>query len=178
MDIFEQRTVLESFRVLRDTREQDTARARKRYEAIVVPVDKATLSYGDYTYNAKLPSGAWIHDTSATISPAAVVERKMDIDEVAQCLTRSRPRFVREFERARAAGARVYLIIENGSWEHIISGQYRTRVHPNALLGSLVAFIVRYNAGVIFCKEESSGRLIREVLYRDLKERLERGEFD
>ena len=31
---------------------------------------------------------------------------------------------------------------------------------------------------VVFCKEETSGRLIKEILYRDLKERLERGEFD
>ena len=38
--------------------------------------------------------------------------------------------------------------------------------------------MIRYNMNVIFCKEETSGRLIKEILFRDLKERLERGEFD
>lgn len=30
---------------------------------------------------------------------------------------------------------------------------------------------------IIFCKEETSGDLIKEILYRDLKERLERCEL-
>lgn len=42
---------------------------------------------------------------------------------------------------------------------------------------SVIAFMVRYNLNIIFCKEETSGDLIKEILYRDLKERLERGEF-
>ena len=42
---------------------------------------------------------------------------------------------------------------------------------------AVTAWLVRYNANLIFCKEETSGRLIREILYRDLKERLENGEY-
>lgn len=48
----------------------------------------------------------------------------------------------------------------------------------NAFTASGIAWMIRYNANIIFCKEETSSRLIREILYRDLKGRLERGEFD
>ena len=177
MDIFEQKAVLKSFSVLVDTREQPTKRAQKRYEAIGVPVSRATLSFGDYTYQAIMPGGEPLYDTEKTVVPRCVIERKMDLDELAQCLTRGRDRFRREFERARDADARIYIICENSNFENLLNGRYRTRFNANAYVGSITAYMVRYNMNLLFCKEESSGRLIREILYRDLKERLERGEF-
>ena len=177
MEIFEQKAVLDSFSVLIDTREQDTDRARRRYKSLGVPYDRATLSYGDYCYNATLPDGSKIYDQNQTIEPLAVVERKMNLDELAQCFTRGRDRFQREFERAREQGCRIYLIVENANWENLLNGKYRTRFNANAFTASQIAWMVRYNTNVIFCKEQTSGRLIKEILYRDLKERLERGEF-
>ena len=175
MDIFEQREVLGSFEILIDTREQPTERSRRRYESFGVPYRRATLDYGDYTYNAVLPGGAYLHDVSETIKPLCSVERKMNLDE---CFTRSRERFKREFERAQANGCRIYLICENANWENLLAGRYRSLFNENAFAASTAAWMVRYNANVIFCKEETSGRLIKEILYRDLKERLEKGEFD
>lgn len=177
MDIFEQREVLRSFRIICDSREQDTARARERYERMNAPVSRAKLNYGDYCYNATLPDGTAIYDTEKPINPACVVERKMSLDELAMCLGKDRKRFQREFERAKEAGARVILLCENASWENLMNGRYRSRLNPNAYLGSLVAWAARYDFQLLFCKEETSGRLIKEYLYRDLKERLERGEF-
>lgn len=177
MDIFEQRAVLESFEILVDTREQDTERARDRYERMNVPVIRAKLNYGDYTYNATLPSGATLFDINSNVSPLCAVERKMSLDELAMCLGKDRKRFQKEFERAKEADARMILLCENASWENLINGRYRSRLNANAYLGSLTAWLTRYDIQVIFCKEETSGRLIRELLYRDLKERLERGEF-
>lgn len=177
MTPFEEKAVLESFEVLIDSREQPTDRARRRYESFGVPYRRATLSYGDYTYNAQLPDGSLIHDPEQTIEAAAVVERKMNLDELAQCFTRSRGRFQREFERAAANGCRVYLLVENANWENLLNGKYRTRFNSKAFTASQIAWMVRYNMNVIYCKEETSGRLIKEILYRDLKERLERGEF-
>lgn len=177
MDVFEQKQVLKSMEILVDTREQYTDRARKRYESFGVPHTRATLSYGDYTYNATLPDGRTIYDVSNTISPLCVVERKMNLDELAECLGRSRERFKREFERAYEHGCRIYLLCENANWENLINGKYRSKFNASAFFASLLAWMVRYNANVTFCKEETSGRIIKEILYRDLKERLERGEF-
>lgn len=178
MDPFEQKAVLESFTILRDSREQDTDRARRRYAAMNAPCERATLSYGDYTYNAILPSGDPLHDLEKTVLPLCAIERKMNLDELEQCFTRGRERFRKEFERAAQNDCRIYMIVENASWENLINGKYRSRMNPNAYLASIIAWMIRHDISVIFCKEETSGRIIREILYRDLKERIERGEFD
>lgn len=177
MTLFEQEAVLKSMEILVDSREQPTERARKRYERFDCPYRRATLSYGDYAYNARLPDGSMIYDAESTVSPHCVVERKMDLDELAACFCKGRKRFTREFERATEAGARIYLITENASWENLLNGKYRTRMRAAAFKASVIAFMVRYNLNVSFCKEETSGELIKEILFRDLKERLERGEF-
>ena len=78
------RTVLDSMTVLVDTREQDTERARWRYAAIGLPAVRCTLDYGDYSYNAVLPDGTTIYDVTGRISPKCVIERKMNLDELAE----------------------------------------------------------------------------------------------
>ena len=176
MDNFEIQEVLKSFEIIADSREQNTPRARERFASFGVPVQRATLSYGDYCGNITLPDGA-LYDTSNTLSPACVIERKMSADEAASCFTRGRDRFQREFERAASKQSKVYLLIENASWESIMNHRYRSKYHPAAFLASLTAWSIRYNLTPIFCKSQTSGRLIKEILYRDIKERLERGEF-
>lgn len=178
METFDKIQMLESMVILTDSREQPTERAFKRYEAFKFPYRKATLSYGDYAYNAKLPNGEWLYDESKTIQAEAVVERKMNLDELANCLTHSRDRFEREFKRAWENGTNIFLLVENASWENLLSGKYRSKFNPSAFFGSITSWVVRYDIKLIFCKEELSGRLIREFLYRDLRDRIEKGEFD
>lgn len=93
MDIFDQKEVLKSFQILIDSREQATERAEKRYKSFSAPYSRATLDYGDYTYNAVLPDGSSLFDIRKTIKPFCVVERKMNLDELAACFTRGRERF-------------------------------------------------------------------------------------
>lgn len=177
MTIFDQKEVLKSFEILHDSREQDTERAKKRYESFGVPHKRAVLSYGDYTYNATLPDGNKIYDVSKTISPVCVVERKMNLDELAGCFTRSRQRFQREFERAQEHGSRIYLLCEDANWENLLNGKYKSRMSAEAFSASVFAWMIRYNMNIVFCKEETSGKIIKEILYRDLKERLENGQY-
>lgn len=178
MDIFEQDAMLQSMQILVDTREQNTERARKRYSTFGVPYSRATLSYGDYCYNAQLPNGEWLFKEGEIVAAPIAIERKMNLDELAMCFTRERDRFEREFQRAKANNARIFLLIENATWENLLNGRYRSRYNQNAFLASLAAWIIRYDLQLIFCKEETSGRLIKEFLYRDLKERIGRGEYD
>ena len=168
-------SILDSFRVVVDNREQNTPKARKRYKAIGM-TERATLSFGDYCGNVNI-GGKPLCDISSTISPVCVVERKMNLDELAMCFTRSRERFRREFERARDAGAKVYLLVEDATYEDIMRHRYRSKFASNAFLASLLAWSARYNITPIFCRAETSGELIREILARDLRERLERGEY-
>ena len=178
MDPLEVETALQTFKVIIDTREQTTPKASERIKSFGVESIRATLSYGDYCGTVMLPSGKWLHDTSGTIMARCAIERKMNLDELASCFTRGRDRFRKEFERATSNNAKVYLLVENGSWEGIMNHRYRSKYNPVAFKASITAWMVRYDITPVFCKSDSSGMLIKEILYRDMKERLERGEFD
>ena len=176
MDHFEIAEALSTFRILVDNREQATPKAVERYKSFGVPFERATLNYGDYC-GVITVNGSSIYDISKAVKASCVIERKMSLDELASCFTRSRDRFRREMERACSSGSKVYLLVENGSYEGIIKHRYKSRYNPTAFLASLTAWTVRYNIIPIFCKAETSGQIIKEILYRDMKERLERGEY-
>ena len=169
--------VLESVTILIDTREQATERSRRRAKALGAPVSRAVLDYGDYAMNAVLPDGTEIYDTSQRISPTCAVERKMHLDELAECFTRGRARFEREMQRAKAAGSGIWLLVENASWEALLNGRYRSKLPAKSLLASVTAWAMRYGLHLVFCDEFTTPILIREILYRDLKERLTNGEY-
>ena len=177
MSPFDIEDALKTFRIVVDRREQRTPKAADRYKSFGVPYSNATLDYGDYCANITLPDGSDLVDPAKRISARCVIERKMNLDELAGCFTRTRDRFRKEFERATRAGATVYLLVEGGSYEAIISHRYRSRFHPEAFIASLIAWQVRYGLRVVFCKSGTSGRMIKEILYRDIKERLEKGEY-
>ena len=167
---------LNTFQILVDNREQTTPKAVERYKSFGVPYKRATLNYGDYCGMITL-NDSEIYDTAHSVKASCVIERKMSLDELAMCFTRGRDRFRREMERAASNGSTVYLLVENATYEGIIKHRYRSRFSPSAFLASLTAWTVRYNLRPIFCKADTSGQLIKEILYRDMKERLERGEY-
>ena len=178
MTHFEEMQILESMEILVDTREQRTAKAEQRYNSFGVPYSRATLSYGDYTANFTLLDGGKLYDISKTINPICIVERKMNLDELAQCFTHSRERFEKEFHRATANNCFIHLICEDGSYERIVGHKYKSKFPPKSFLASITAWERRYNIHFHFCSSLESGHLIKEFLYRDIKERIERGEFD
>lgn len=160
---------LKHFTILVDTREQPTATYKRRLKSMGVPLHRQKLDYGDYSAQIKLPDGFLY-----SLNDKVCVERKMNLDEICACFTKQRPRFIREFERAKEAGARIYLLIENADYEKAYSGDYRSQMKPNALTASLLAFQARYDCRIIFCPAQMSGRIIKDILYREMKERLEK----
>nr|DAG05027.1 MAG TPA: ERCC4 domain protein [Siphoviridae sp. ctuy39] len=178
MNNFEVASCLESMQIIVDSNEQPSKRAFKRYDSFGVPYDVQKIDYGDYTYNFKLPNGKWIYEPNTRLYPPVSIERKADLVELSQCFCQSRERFTREFERAKANKAKMYLLVENASWENLINGKYATKYNPKAYFASITAWQARYGIQTIFCKQETSGKLIKEILYRELKERLERGYYD
>lgn len=158
---------LKTLTLVVDTREQDTERARRRILRTRLPYVRRALSFGDYTCFVTLPDGAELD-----FSDSVAVERKMDLDEIISCFTRHRARFEREFIRAKNANAKLYLLIENASWEKVISGKYRSKMFPNALLASMTAWMARYDTQIVMCDEIISSVMIREILIREVKERL------
>lgn len=167
MNSAEIQQVLDTLTLIVDTREQDTPLFRKRMNQVDIPYIRRKLDYGDYSAKVIDVDGSEID-----LSSQFAVERKMSIDELAQNMTRSRSRFIREFERAAAAGAKTYLLVENASWEKAYSGEYRTQVNPNALTASMIAWLARYNCQLIMCKKETTPKLLHDICYREAKEYL------
>ena len=157
------KSALESMVCLVDTREQDTPLFRKRMQSLGVPHERHKLNFGDYSVKCD----------RADLSVSVAVERKMHLDELCNCFCKDRKRFEREFERAKAAGAKVYLLVEDASWEQAYNGKYRSRMAPASLVASMQAWLARYDCQIIMCKQETSGKLIHDILYRELKEHLE-----
>ena len=118
MDQFEVDDCLRSMVVLVDTREQDTKRARERYSRFPVSMSGRPYLMGTMLIIFVLPYGSRFMEYSRhEVSAPIVVERKMNLDELAGCFTRSRKRFEAEFARAKENGARIYLLVENATWE-------------------------------------------------------------
>lgn len=163
MDHFAVKRYLATMSVLCDTREQMTPRSARRLKQIGVPIERVALSFGDYSARCD----------ALDLRSSVAIERKMDLSELARCYCQDRKRFIREFERAKEAGAKLYLLVENGSLDEAYSGHYRARVHPKSLTASMLAWLARYNCQILFCSAENSGHVIHDVLYRELKERLE-----
>ena len=170
MNHFEVVSALESMTLLVDTREQPTQNLQRRIAVSGLPAERKKLDAGDYSCKCILPDG-----NELDFSKYVVIERKMSIGELCLCFGKERGRFEREFERAAEAGTKIYLIVEGGSWENIYSGKYRSKMTPQALVASIDAFRSRYGMQLDFCKPETTGKLIRDILYRELKEYLEKG---
>ena len=159
--------------LLVDTREQPTEKLKRRIEDTGMPYVRQKLDFGDYSCSCILPDG-----TRLDFSNRIVIERKMDLGELCSCFGKQRARFEREFERAEAAGCKVYLLVENATWEKAYNGKYHSLMKPQSLIASIDAFRARYGMQVDFCRPETTGKLIRDILYRELKEYLQGGAYD
>ncbi len=141
---------------------------RERLKQTGLPWERKKLDFGDYSIRCTLPDGG-----SLDLSSRVAVERKMNLNELCSCFCYERSRFVREFQRAQTAGAKLYLLVENASWEQAYAGDYRSNMTPQSLTASLIAWMARYPCQILTCRPETSGRLIRDILWRELKEHLE-----
>lgn len=167
MNNFEVEAALKTIIILVDTREQPTKIFDRRMETVGFPHKRIKLDCGDYSIKCTLPDG-----TDYSLADQCVIERKFSLDELCMCFGSQRARFEREFERARDNGCRIYLLVEDATWEKILGHHYRSKFTPAALTASILAWMARYDLKLIFCSQLSTGLMIRNILYRELKERL------
>ena len=159
--------VMKTFTICVDSREQPTERSKIRYRQFSCPYRQEKLNFGDYGAVVYLPDGK-------KFQIPVKIERKMNLTEICNNFTHERDRFTREFERAKEAGEKIVLLIEGASWEAAYGGKYRSQMRPQSLIASLMAWLARYDCQIIMCKSELSGRVIKDLLYREAREALER----
>lgn len=153
---------LKKLTVICDTREQRGEHVIAHLDAHKVPHIVRKIDTGDYS--------AQIGDE--TFERRVAVERKHGLDELCGNLTSDRDRFEREFIRAKAYGTKIYLVIEDASWDDIYLHNYRSKIPPKSLLGSLLSWQTRFNVTIIFCKRENAPQLIYGLLYYSIREFL------
>lgn len=159
--------VMKSFKIYVDDREKETEALNERISHFACPAEWHRLNFGDYSATVILNDGS-----EYSLENIVVIERKMDLPELCKCFTSERDRFKREFERAKDAGAKIYLLIERGSWEWAYSGAYRSKMSPKSLIGSLTTWLARYNCQLIFCQQKTAGQLIYDILFHEMREAL------
>ena len=169
---------IESMIILCDSREQPTEEFKKRCQSFGCDYERQHLDYGDYTYNFILPNGELAYKSNEAIKGAVVIERKMSLEELSGNLCQEYERFRREFDRANENGSRVYLLVQEATWEKIINHRYQTQFNEKAYLHRLLGLCSRYGVIPIFTQKELSGRMIREILEKELRTRLENGDYD
>lgn len=165
----EMERVLETIFLIVDTREQPTESYYKRLDAVGFPYRRQKLDFGDYSCGFCDLSGSEV-----LLDKEIVIERKMSLDEICGNFTKARDRFAREFERAQKSGAKVHLIVENGNYEKILKGTYRSRLNSNSLFSSFTAFADRYDISVHFCKPDTTPVLMSKIFYHHIRNKLMR----
>ena len=163
----EMERILETMFLIVDTREQPTEAYYKRLDSVGIPYRRTKLDFGDYSCGYLASDGFEV-----LLDKEIVIERKMSLDEICGNFTKGRDRFAREFERAIKNGAKVHLIVENGNYEKILKGTYRSKLNSNSLLASFLAFADRYNISIHFCKPDTTPTLINKIFYHHIRNKL------
>ena len=144
---------LSKLTIIVDSREQNP-HCENWFKQNNIPCVRRKLNSGDYS--------AMLGDY--TFENDVFIERKADLTEICGNFTTNRDRFEREFTRAKAIGAKPFLLIENDSLDDVYLGNYRSQVKPKSLIGSLLTWQVRYNATIMFCGRQNSPKLIYGIL--------------
>lgn len=171
---FEIDDLLNSITILVDTREHPGKLFDKRVASFGVPWERHKLDQGDYSYKYIDLDGKEVF-----MDDSIIIERKMSLNELANNFGKERARFIREFERAKASGTQVHLLVEGDTWEDAYKGTYgndtrhRSRFHHAAMTASLHAWEQRYGLRVKFCNKERTGEMIRDICRYHLKEKLQ-----
>jgi DNA excision repair protein ERCC-4 len=131
--------------ILIDTREQTPLRFSAN-----VDVERVTLSTADYSL-----LGA---------SDRVAIERKSLPDLVA-CVGPERERFLDCCRRMRDYNLRC--IVVEAAVDDVLAGAYRSRTHPNSVLGTTVALFVDYNVPTIWAGDtRNAANIVERLLTR------------
>jgi DNA excision repair protein ERCC-4 len=117
-----------------------------------LPIERSTLVTGDYSI-------IW---NGADLRNYTVVERK-SVGDLLNCIGRDRARFQRELARLAEIPHR-YLVVE-GTLRELLEHPL-CRIHPNAILGSLMAWSVKYRLAPIFAGDRTHAAAVVYALLR------------
>lgn len=106
-----------------------------------------------------MPTGDY---TVKGLEPYICIERKSISDLVTSCCSKEREVFEAKLQRMKAYKWS-FLVIE-GTAEEIYAGKYRSRGAPEAVIGSILSFAVRYGVPPLLCgNPEQMARMVEHL---------------
>lgn len=157
--------------ILIDRREQRTLTITEEFCKRGIPYKATTLSFGDYSFEYN----------SRDYRNILAIERKQNLSELANNLSWKRKQFEAEFIRAKEAGAKIYILIEDAkgrekllkrremeaekkySKAELQKGTWRSELTANSFIGTLTKWKERYGFEIVFTSKKNSGRKIVEI---------------
>lgn len=151
----------------------DTREKPKAIQSIIRTFDE----YGVRYETSKLLFGDYMDFNR----PGLVIDRKQNIAELAKNVTgpkKERDRFIAELERAKAAGTKLVILVEQNRykagdrWRHVeriedlmLWTNPHTSIQGEKVFRTLAALEYRYNIIVKFCDKRQTGIEILKLLY-------------
>jgi len=115
-----------------------------------LPTERAALDTGDYSIRG--------------LTHLVAVERK-SLPDLLACVGAQRGRFKRELQRLR--GYRFRCLVIEASYSDLEAGEWRSKIKPSAVLGSLAAWTVQCSLPVMLAGDhESAARFAERYLYQ------------
>ena len=148
----------------------DSREKPKAIQGIIKTVDEARIPHA----STKLLFGDYMDYNR----PSIVIDRKQNIAELAKNCTWEHDRFRAELERAKAANARLIILVEQNrykdrdKWIHVESIEDimlwtnpHTTIRGEKVFRILRAWMSKYDIDVQFCDKRQTGRKILEIIY-------------
>ena len=148
----------------------DTREKPKAIQGIIKTLDEARIPHA----STKLLFGDYMDYNR----PSIVIDRKQNIAELAKNCTWEHDRFRAELERAKAANARLIILVEQNrykdrdNWIHVetiedimLWSSPHTTIRGEKVFRVLRAWMSKYDIDVQFCDKRQTGRKILEIIY-------------
>jgi ERCC4-type nuclease len=158
--------VLANIVILVDTRENANQHILDYFNKKEIKYISQKLEYGDYAIMLKKNEKYNIH---ADLVLDYAVERKGSLEEISGNFTNDRTRIEQEFWRGNN---KIAVVIENGSIDNVIKGNYNTKYNKTSFLATLFTFMARYGINYTFTEKSNAGAIIFAILYYKLREEI------
>jgi ERCC4-type nuclease len=140
----------------------------KVFDSNGINYEKSKLLFGDYMDFSR---------------PQIVVDRKQNIAELAKNCTTDHDRFARELERAKKAGSRLVILVEQNRYKDrdkwvrvetisdlMLWSNPHTTIRGEKIFRILSSWMAKYPIEVRFCDKRNTGKEILRIIYGEQHE--------
>lgn len=160
-------SIFSTFKLICDTRENENSHIINIFKKHNIQIVYDKLDFADYSCIC------CDYDFRNDI----VLERKMNIDEFCNNITRKRQQFETELIKAFEVRARLQLLIEEINYIDILNEAYRSNTKQQSIIATLNTYKFRYNIDYIFLDKQASANYIYNYFKYFIREYLKQNKI-